>query len=357
MVTLSHSSEHQIHLQNLILDGLYCEEERFDEVLGSGFGLEDDEREYCGGGTHKKHSTLLENDLFWEDDELFSLLSKEKEAYLGNGNLDSDAFLVVTRKEAVGWMLRVIGHYGFTPMTAVLSVTYFDRFIPSFCFQKDKPWMSQLAAVACLSIAAKMEEIQVPPLLDLQVEDSKFIFEAKTIQRMELLVLSALQWKMKLVTPLSFIDHVVRRFGLMNNLNWEFLKRCEDLLLCVIVDARLVHYLPSVVATATMLFVIKDFEPCRLMEYRDQLMDALKVIKEKVNDCYKLILEIMDDQGYKHHRTLKRKHPSIPGSPNGVIDAYFSCDSSIDSWDATFLASPPKQMIKRSRAQDKLMLL
>ncbi|PHT71053.1 Serine/threonine-protein kinase CTR1 [Capsicum annuum] len=43
------------------------------------------------------------------------------------------------------------------------------RFISGFCFQKDKPWMRQLAAVVCLSIAAKMEETQVPLLLDLQV--------------------------------------------------------------------------------------------------------------------------------------------------------------------------------------------
>ena len=66
------------------------------------------------------------------------------------------------------------------------------------------------------------------------MESAKFVFEAKTIQRMELLVLSTLQWKMKLVTPLSFIDHIVRRFGLMTNRNLEFLKRCEDLLLSVI---------------------------------------------------------------------------------------------------------------------------
>ena len=138
MVTLSHSQQQppQIQLQNLIFDGLYCEEERFDEVLGSGLGFEQDESDYyyyCD----KKSLTLLENDLFWEDEELVSLLSKEKEAHLGNNrssNLDSDGLLMVARKEGVGWMLRVIGHYGFTPMTAVLAVSYYDRFISSICF-------------------------------------------------------------------------------------------------------------------------------------------------------------------------------------------------------------------------------
>jgi len=35
--------------------------------------------------------------------------------------------------------------------------------------QQDKPWMTQLAAVACLSLAAKMDETEVPLLLDFQV--------------------------------------------------------------------------------------------------------------------------------------------------------------------------------------------
>lgn len=66
------------------------------------------------------------------------------------------------------------------------------------------------------------------------MKDSKFMFEAKTIKRMELLVLSTSQWKMKLVTPLSFFDHIVRRFRLMTNLNWEVLNSCEQLLLSII---------------------------------------------------------------------------------------------------------------------------
>ncbi|KAH7855864.1 hypothetical protein Vadar_029836 [Vaccinium darrowii] len=48
-------------------------------------------------------------------------------------------------------------------------------------------------------------ETQVPLLLELQVKESKYVFEAKTVERMELLVLSALEWKMNPVTPLLFI--------------------------------------------------------------------------------------------------------------------------------------------------------
>jgi len=66
------------------------------------------------------------------------------------------------------------------------------------------------------------------------VEGTKYVFEAKTIQKMELLVLSTLEWKMNPVTPLSFLDHIIRRLGLKNHLHWEFLRRCERLLLSLL---------------------------------------------------------------------------------------------------------------------------
>lgn len=66
------------------------------------------------------------------------------------------------------------------------------------------------------------------------VEDSKYVFEAKNIQKMELLVLSTLKWRMNPVTPISFLDHIIRRLGLKNHLHWEFLNSCHTLLLSVV---------------------------------------------------------------------------------------------------------------------------
>ena len=124
-------------------------------------------------------------------------------------------------------MMKVNAHYGFSVVTAFLAINYLDRLLSSLHFQRDKPWMIQLAAVTCLSLAAKVEETQVPLLLNLQVEDNEYVFEAKTIQRMELLVLSTLQWTMNPVTPLSFIDLIIRRFGLKTHRHWELLHLCK----------------------------------------------------------------------------------------------------------------------------------
>ncbi|RVW81512.1 Cyclin-D4-1 [Vitis vinifera] len=49
----------------------------------------------------------------------------------------------------------------------------------------------------------------VPLLLDLQVEERKYVFEVKTIQRIELLVLSTLQWK-RGVSAFSSLSLLIR---------------------------------------------------------------------------------------------------------------------------------------------------
>lgn len=111
---------------------------------------------------------LLDQDLFWEDEELVSLLSKEQQNQL-HSTLQTNPSLAGFRREAVDWMLKVVSHYSFSALTAFLAVDYLDRFLSSFHFQSEKPWMTQLTAVACISLAAKVEETQVPMLLDLQV--------------------------------------------------------------------------------------------------------------------------------------------------------------------------------------------
>ncbi|KAE8680655.1 Cyclin-D3-2 [Hibiscus syriacus] len=258
-----------------------------------------------------------------------------------------------TRKKALEWIFKVKAHHGFNALTIVLSVNYFDRFISSFNFRKDKSWMGQLAAVACLSLAAKVEEIQVPLLLDLQVEEAEFVFDSKTIQRMELLVLSTLQWRMNPVTPISFFDHITRRLGLRTHLHWKFLHSCEQLLLILIADSKFMLYVPSVQAAATMFYVIKEIEPDHYLEYLKQLIRVIKTNEDEVTVCCELISELLEGQS-KRNKGGKRKHGSISSSPNGVIDASFCCGNSGDLWTVT---SSPQLLFKRSRSKDQQMRL
>ncbi|KAK9677723.1 hypothetical protein RND81_11G162200 [Saponaria officinalis] len=307
-----------------LLDTLYCEEEE----------------EKSEEGEIKNEKFIM----FSEDDELQILLSKEiKEGFFEGKNAD------LGRKEGVEWMLKVNTLYGFNALTSILSVNYFDRFISKipFIIQNAKPWSIQLVAVACVSIAAKVEETHVPLLLQLQVEGAKPMFEPKDVQKMEVLVLSALEWKMHPITPLSFLHHLITRLGLIDHLHFEFLRRCEGVLLSLLSDWRYGNYLPSVLATATMMHVIDLIHSSNSLDYHTQLLHVLNFTKEKVNDCYEMIMEKSSRSTNNKIDTSKRKFEQMitnsntttynaPSSPIGVVDAYyFSSDSSNDSWETT----------------------
>jgi cyclin D3 len=164
-----HHQEESSAQQNptFLLDALYCSEEHWEEEEAREDYLQEDD---YYRNTHKPDPfpVLLEQDLFWDDEELILLFSKEQQNEL-YGNIKTDPYLARARREAVEWMLKVIAHYSFSALTAVLAVNYLDRSLFRFQCQLGKPWMTQLAAVACLSLAAKVEETHVPLLLDLQV--------------------------------------------------------------------------------------------------------------------------------------------------------------------------------------------
>ncbi|KAL2232551.1 UNVERIFIED_CONTAM: Cyclin-D3-3 [Sesamum indicum] len=349
-----------------LLDALFCEEEQWDD------GDITETTENCligvegeGDNSFLHHSLspepfleLLGQEEFWGDEELSSLLSKEQENEL-YGGLEETPSLAMARGEAVEWMLKVIGYYSFSALTAVLAVNYLDRFLYSFQSHREKPWMIQLAAVACLSLAAKVEETEVPLLLDLQVEESKYVFEPKTIQRMEILVLSTLEWKMNPVTPLSFLDYIARRVELQSHLCREFLRKCECLILSLISDCRFTGFQPSALATATMLYVISSLEPCTGLDHQDQLVAILGTDKmgcemkqDKVLDCCMLIQEVATTVDF--HSSNKRKFGSFlaaGSSPKGVVDVSFSSDSSNDSWAVTSVASVSSSPSKKTKSQ------
>ncbi|KAL2318498.1 hypothetical protein Fmac_032374 [Flemingia macrophylla] len=320
------------------------------------------EHEYGSSTTNTNTNTcslvLLEHDLFWDSEALQSLLAKEHHNELLSNRLQENPTLALSRGEAVEWVLKVNAHYSFSTLTAVLAVNYLDRFLFSFAFQKhddNKPWLAHLTAVACLSLAAKVEETHVPLHLDLQVEESRYLFEAKTVKKMEMLVLSTLGWKMNPVTPLSFLDYMTRKLGLKGYLCWEFLRRCETVLLSAFADSRFMSYLPSVLATATMMRVVNTVEPRLGVQYQDQLLGILGIDKEKVKECYRVMLEVVtgyDEEEKRRWKGKKRKFDeSNPCSPNGVMDESFSCDSYDECWE---LGGSSKK--SKNRSEDQLLL-
>ncbi|KAL9275257.1 Cyclin-D4-2-like protein, partial [Drosera capensis] len=59
-------------------------------------------------------------------------------------------------------------HFGYGASTFCVAVNYFDRYLSILDLPEDQSWHVQLVAVACFSIAAKVDEIYVPSLVAMQ---------------------------------------------------------------------------------------------------------------------------------------------------------------------------------------------
>ncbi|KAK8939346.1 Cyclin-D3-1 [Platanthera guangdongensis] len=320
-----------------LYDPLFCEEDEFEvEEI-----------------TEQLPSTEAEDQQWEEGDEewaeaVSSLLANEAETYFELSAAAGDIYLRASRNSAVEWVVKTSGQHGFSVQTVLLAVNYLDR-----CFlagggcglslQEDKPWMGRLAAVACLSLAAKVEETRAPLLLDLQLpppaKEIGCVFENRTIRRMELLVLSTLRWRMNPVTPLSLSRRLLRKIPAITGSWQDLIARCEASFLAVVADWRWILYPPSVWAVAALHAVRPPADIAGSSPEMHLTLDILNISKDKVEAACRLIQELsVASNGFGG----KRKHIYYSqcgslsshfscGSPNGPVGTCFTCESSSNS--------------------------
>ncbi|KAL9166196.1 hypothetical protein ABFS82_05G013700 [Erythranthe guttata] len=198
------------------------------------------------------------------------------------------------RTESVAWILKVQRYYGFQPLTAYLSVNYFDRFLHSHHLPTINGWPLQLLSVACLSLAAKMEEPLVPLLFNLQVEDAKFIFEARTIQRMELLVLRVLDWKLRSITPFCYLRFFAHKIDPTGNYTDFISSRATEIILSTNQERSFLECRPSCLAAAVIICAanyLPKFSSITAGQHTESWCDGL-INKDEIMSCHELIQRI-----------------------------------------------------------------
>ncbi|XP_071928954.1 cyclin-D1-1 isoform X1 [Coffea arabica] len=233
------------------------------------------------------------------EESIIGLIEHEKQYVPGIDYLESfqsQSLDASARADSIAWILKVQRYYGFQPLTAYLSVNYFDRVLYSRRLPQTKGWPLQLLSVACLSLAAKMEEPLVPPLLDLQVEGAKYIFEPRTIGRMEFLVLNTLDWRLRSITPFSFLSFFAHKVDPTGTYAGFLISRANDIILSHIQgNASFLEYRPSCIAAVAILSAARDLPIFSFLspEYAESWCDGLH--REKIISCYGVVQQIIID--------------------------------------------------------------
>nr|CAB3495711.1 unnamed protein product [Digitaria exilis] len=247
-----------------------------------------------------------------ESDEIVaSLMEKEKEQLI---DVASEYYLQRLNSEGLAKT-----RHNFGPLCFYLSVNYLDRFLSKYEPPVDKPWMKQLLSMACLSIAAKMEETVVPRCVDFQVCTEKYKFNAEAITNVEIFVMSSLKWRMKSVTPFSYINYFVDKFTEGKPLSCGFASRYTELILGTLEGTKFLQFRPSEVAAAVVLSATVE---SHVLDFNSALIASnIPVDKENVRRCH----EAMQEMGLVKKSQESNASLSIPKSPAGVLHA--SCFS------------------------------
>jgi cyclin D5 len=101
--------------------------------------------------------------------------------------------------------------------------------------QRRYSWVVKLISVACISLASKMEEVQVPSSPEFQTDG--VIFESKSVKRVELGILSTLQWRMNYTTPFAFLRYFIMRFSRQDSPPRETISRTVRYILALMKGA------------------------------------------------------------------------------------------------------------------------
>ncbi|XP_057468921.1 cyclin-D5-1-like [Actinidia eriantha] len=214
------------------------------------------------------------------EDEYVQMLIDRERTESESSRISIDDWIKCARSDAITWILKARALFRFRFQTAYLSVVYFDRFLSKRIIDSDKYWAIRLLSLACLSLAAKMEECRVPALSEFRVEE--YNFGSEGIQRMELLVLNTLEWKMSSVTPFAYLHHFIAKLFKDQSPPRNVISRTVQLILAMMRDVNLMHHRPSVVAGAATLVAldrkltreameieINSFSPSGLLEIED----------------------------------------------------------------------------------------
>ncbi|KAG2278899.1 hypothetical protein Bca52824_061454 [Brassica carinata] len=215
--------------------------------------------------------------------------------------LKSSASLLSNRNHAVSSIIQYSRKLD-DPSLTYLAVNYLDRFLSSEdMMPQSKPWILKLISLSCVSLSAKMRKPDIS-VCDLPVEGE--MFDAQMIERMENVILGALKWRMRSVTPFSFLsfflsllfeleeDHSVLKHSLK--------AQATDLTFNLQHDIKFLEFKPSVVAAAALLFASSELCPQQFPCFSNRICQCTYVNKDELMECYKAMQErdvVEDNEG------------------------------------------------------------
>ncbi|KAM7498208.1 hypothetical protein LguiA_022622 [Lonicera macranthoides] len=239
----------------------------------------------------------------------------------------------------------------FDSFLSYLSINYLDRYLSIRSIPEEKPWILRLVAVSCVSLALKMRKTE-SSVSDIQ-NDCGFIFDSQTIQRMELLILGALKWRMRSITPFSFINFFTSLFKFKDPPLKQALKaRATEIIFKAQNELKLLEFRPSIISASALLSASHELFPLQFISFKESILNCSHVNKEKLIECYNEMQAIAMEGYVSVLDTV-----SCTASPATVLDGRWSSGDGDPSADSGSENLGVERGVKRRKMSHKMFQL
>eukprot|EP00745_Piridium_sociabile_P034557 TRINITY_DN59458_c1_g2_i1.p1 TRINITY_DN59458_c1_g2~~TRINITY_DN59458_c1_g2_i1.p1 ORF type:complete len:338 (+),score=89.02 TRINITY_DN59458_c1_g2_i1:221-1234(+) len=206
-------------------------------------------------------------------------------------------------KEAF-WLIQLSHSFDFSPETYALAISIMDRVST---LVKIRPKYLRCVAISCLYIAAKTleDDEAIPVTLDL-VRKSQCGCSVSEILRMELVILSKLDWNPKIVTAIDFLHLIhyltLRNFPyLLTHLKdvtpSRFLALLTRKLLMLLCHADVARDRPAVVALALFSLELEQLLPRHWLKLNLNVQSVIQADNGELISCRERLAWLLDQCG------------------------------------------------------------
>ncbi|KAM1108456.1 hypothetical protein ACFX2J_005088 [Malus domestica] len=204
-------------------------------------------------------------------------------------------FYFTFRLKAISRFLQVQYSCSLDSFIPYLAINYLDRFVSKCDIPQGKPWVSRLVEVSCLSLAAKMKNTPFS-YFDFQRGEG-FVFDVQTVRKMELLILNTLDWRMRSITPFSFLHFFLSSLDLNDRPFTQALRnRASDIIFNAHNEIKFVEFKPSIIAAAAVLSTCHELLPPKFPPFQASLSSFQYVNKESLIKCFNFMQEMVENE-------------------------------------------------------------
>ncbi|QHN94472.1 cyclin-D5-1 isoform X2 [Arachis ipaensis] len=240
--------------------------------------------------------------LLCEEEETFLELERDEEYSAFQSGMDHQG---VSENEDLGVLLEREIRIGFRKDETFVFEDWMKRSRTdaiNWILKSEKEWAIRLLSIACLSLASKMEECSVPELSVFQSKD--YCFESKVIRRMEILVLTTLDWNMSIITPYDFLPYFITKFCNQPPPTTTFSKTMQ-LIFTTIKEVSIMDHKPSVVAAAATLVSLDQQLTIEAVELKISSIPQHRFLDPKdVFSCYNLIQRLQEENNTRRDNNV-----------------------------------------------------